>query len=154
MPISQRRRRNGRSSSLPSSSWIRQLCSTQSLRRWRAPLQGGPTEINSGNWSTLYAVWEISSYFSLKQHMEYFNFRCKIQLDLPVQHRCSKSHVNFQNFGAYAANRAATGPKQKSAKTEESIIIMLGTQDKPFCVPLSGQFISRPQTFLELQLRF
>ena len=22
---------------------------------------------------------------SLKQHMEYFNFRCKIQLDLPVQ---------------------------------------------------------------------
>ena len=26
-------------------------------------VQGGPTEFYSGNWSILYAVWEISIYF-------------------------------------------------------------------------------------------
>ena len=45
-------------------------------------LQRGPTELNIGNWSILYAIFSM---ISLKQHMEYFNFRCFIQLDHPLQ---------------------------------------------------------------------
>ena len=36
-------------------------------RKWKkvgsGPIHGGPTEFYSGNWSILYAIWEISFYF-------------------------------------------------------------------------------------------
>ena len=52
------------------------------------PVQGGPTEFYSGNLIIFYAVRDISfsilSMTSLKHHISYFHFRCKIQLDLPV----------------------------------------------------------------------
>ena len=51
-------------------------------------LQGGPTEFYSGSPSIVYMLLEsYSSIFSmtyLKQHIKYFLFRRKIQLDLPV----------------------------------------------------------------------
>ena len=50
----------------------------------RGGMQGGPTELYTVNLSTLYVV-SIFSMTSLKHHIEYFDFRCWIQLDLPVE---------------------------------------------------------------------
>ena len=47
-------------------------------------VQGGPTEIEVS--SIMFERYlSILSMTSLKQQIEYFHFRCKIQLDLPVQ---------------------------------------------------------------------
>ena len=51
-------------------------------------IQGDPTEFNSGNiffYIRFDSALSIFSMASLKQHMEYFNFRSYIQLDLSVQ---------------------------------------------------------------------
>ena len=66
------------------------------------PLHSGPTEFYSGNWSIWYAVWEIPFFFimtSLKQHIEYFYFRSKIQLDHPVL-----EITQLMNVGAHLIN--------------------------------------------------
>ena len=53
-------------------------------------IQGSSTGFDTGNGSILYAVREICRYDtkdtkrSLKQHMEYINFRSNVQFDHPV----------------------------------------------------------------------
>ena len=61
--------------------YVQKFCVGRKDRVQVAVVQGCPTELYSGKWSVTYADWEISFLFSmtsLKQHLEYFHFRCKI----------------------------------------------------------------------------
>ena len=49
----------------------------------------------------------IFSVTTLKQHMEYFNFRCKIQLDLPVHSRKSLQLNGSYQYCSMASSAAS-----------------------------------------------
>ena len=74
--------RSGRRGNLSRRIWVHLAMSIKPIQG-----QGGPTEFYSGNLTILYAVWPLSilTTTSLKRHIKYFNFCCKIGLDLPVR---------------------------------------------------------------------
>ena len=56
-----------------------------------------------------------------KRRVEYFNFRCKIQLDLPVQHRIRGRAAHVDEPGQGEGNQAAVRVLRRFQRTQPRV---------------------------------